>query len=131
MQLKVIGYLGMVSLVALFYVFLLSRANQAKINGLMVANGMPPTALAIDLGAMNAQFINQFAVALLVMTVCFIGVGLWITHRVAGPIHRLKLDLAEYLNGKKIDRIHFRKGDEFKDLLELINKIIARDKPRT
>jgi hypothetical protein len=128
LQFRVIGYLGSVSLAALGYVFIVFRQNQAKMNALLSGSGSPPTALAFELSALNNHFIWQFTITMTVMTLIFVIVGLWITHRVAGPIHRLKLDLTEFLNGKNVGKIHFRKGDEFKDLLDLINKIIARDK---
>ena len=48
------------------------------------------------------------------------------THRVAGPVYRLRLTLADMAKGNFKKRIKFRKWDEFQDLAELCNQVSER-----
>ncbi len=49
-----------------------------------------------------------------------------ISHRVAGPIVRLKKHLMEVSSSGKISPIHFRKGDFFSDLPEVVNEAMIK-----
>ncbi len=50
--------------------------------------------------------------------------SLFFSHKMAGPVHRIKLTLEEYNSGKKVHRIRLRKGDYFDELADLINKAL-------
>ncbi len=50
--------------------------------------------------------------------------GIIITHRVAGPVYRMQNQLERLLQGENIVSIELRKGDEFKELAETINKVL-------
>lgn len=52
-------------------------------------------------------------------------VGLWaygISHKIAGPIHRLKNDLNRKINGEDVN-FSFRENDYFSEIPELMNKL--------
>lgn len=61
--------------------------------------------------------------AILVIT----GFGIVVSHRIAGPIFRIKRTINDVVRGKDVELIHLRKKDEraLKDLAESINKLIA------
>ncbi len=53
-----------------------------------------------------------------------IGFGLFLSNRVAGPIHRLKLFLADYKTNKSGTPVKFREKDYFQDLAESVNEAL-------
>ena len=50
--------------------------------------------------------------------------SIFFSHKMAGPIKRIKNTLDAFVNQKEVSLIYLRKGDFFKDLAELINKAI-------
>ncbi len=50
--------------------------------------------------------------------------GLYMSNRIAGPIHHLKVYLQQYRTGTTKQPIHFRKNDYFMDLAEEINETL-------
>ncbi len=53
-------------------------------------------------------------------------VALEISHRMAGPVYRMEKELDERISGQKHGPIKLRQKDEFKLLVDKINKIICR-----
>ena len=55
--------------------------------------------------------------------------GLFISHKMAGPVYRIKKTLQEAVDGNvDVTKIHFRlrKGDELKELVDALNGFIAK-----
>lgn len=50
--------------------------------------------------------------------------SLFFSHKMAGPIHRIKQTLDDYINKKDVSKIHLRKGDYFDELAVLINRAL-------
>jgi len=63
-------------------------------------------------------------VAIILVAIATIIIFLIITHRIAGPLHRLETDMAEIAEGNLIKDIHLRKKDEFKALAAVINSLL-------
>ncbi len=63
-------------------------------------------------------------VAIILVAIATIIVFIIITHRIAGPLHRLETDMAEIAKGNLIKDIHLRKKDEFKTLAAAINSLL-------
>jgi HAMP domain-containing protein len=63
-------------------------------------------------------------VAIILISLATVAVFLLITHRIAGPLHRLETDLAEIAKGDLTKDIHLRKKDEFKILAAIINSLL-------
>ena len=57
--------------------------------------------------------------------------GLYMSNRIAGPIHHLKVYLRQYRTGTTKQQIHFRKNDYFMDLAEEINETLDIKKKKT
>lgn len=55
--------------------------------------------------------------------------GLALSHRVAGPLSRLRHHLLEISAGKSPGPLRFRNGDYFRDLAEICNSAMAGRKP--
>lgn len=54
--------------------------------------------------------------------------SIYYSHRIAGPIYRLKKLLEEKIKGGHIEPVYFRKNDEFQELAELINKVLSLER---
>jgi sensor histidine kinase YesM len=74
----------------------------------------------------NQRDLRAILVALVVVFLLLAGVGIVVTHKVVGPIYRIRMLLG------KIDGDHLflagklRKGDELQDLFEEIQKMLDR-----
>ena len=65
----------------------------------------------------------------LVITIpIFVLLSILTTHRMAGPIHRLKHILGQVLQGDLSPVVKFRSGDEFHDLADLFNKVLEQQR---
>ena len=73
-------------------------------------------------------FLDQLWPALLISIPLFAVISILTTHRFAGPIHRLKLFLGQIGQGDLSPRLQFRSGDEFKELADLVNKILDQQR---
>src|SRR5208283_1933250 len=77
---------------------------------------------------------GTIAVALTIIlagVLLFAGLGILATHRIAGPVYRIEVDIERVLAGEKGVHVHTRKRDAFPDLAERVNELIERiDKSR-
>ncbi len=65
--------------------------------------------------------INNLAIMAFIIVV-----GVFITHRIAGPVYRVEKDIDRVLAGEKGVRIALRKGDNFPALADKVNKLVER-----
>ena len=65
--------------------------------------------------------LNDLAIMVLVIVV-----GIFTTHRIAGPVYRSESDIERVLSGERGVRVRLRKGDAFPDLAEKVNRLIER-----
>ncbi len=88
---------------------------------LKVIDGKPPKLYsAFDLYFMPilaTSFLNVIIVSLF---------SIFFSHKMAGPIKRIKNTLEAHNNHKPVNVIKLRKGDFFQDLAELINKALFK-----
>jgi hypothetical protein len=75
-----------------------------------------------------ADLLFAFVAALSVVAAITFGIEL--SHRIAGPIHRLKKELAELSRGRELREIKFREKDFFPELAEAFNDY-ARSRSRS
>jgi methyl-accepting chemotaxis protein len=62
---------------------------------------------------------------LLIMLMTII-VGIFYSHRIAGPMYRIETDIKRVLDGEKGVLVRLRKKDKMKTLAELVNKLIEQ-----
>ncbi|MCC5813165.1 MAG: methyl-accepting chemotaxis protein [Leptospira sp.] len=48
------------------------------------------------------------------------------SHKMAGPIHNIKRSLRKLADGEDVPFIRIRKGDEFQELVDELNEVIAK-----
>jgi hypothetical protein len=70
--------------------------------------------------------ISSFAVLVLVIG-CF---GIWFTHKVAGPVYKMKMLLRQVGDGKLVFHGKLRKGDELQDFFEVFANMVDRLRER-
>lgn len=58
-----------------------------------------------------------------VVILIFSTLSIFITHKIAGPIYRLKLALSDLISGKFCSKIHLRKWDDLQELAEQVNHL--------
>ena len=68
----------------------------------------------------------SLAVSMFFVVIFCIGVGLIFSHRIAGPIDRMKKFLEAAGKGDYSQRIILRKKDELQDLAEAMNKLVEK-----
>jgi len=62
----------------------------------------------------------------LIIIVIIAVIGLFYSHRIAGPIYRIRMDIEKVLAGEKDIRIVLRKKDSLKEIADSINQLIER-----
>jgi len=62
----------------------------------------------------------------LVIMVIMIVVGIFTTHRVAGPVYHIESEIERVLAGEKGVRVHLRSHDSFPELAQKVNQLIER-----
>lgn len=72
-----------------------------------------------------SDFIYFFAFICFVL-VSFGMINIVITHSVFGSLYSIEKYLEKVLAGKKVPPLHYRKGDEAKHLVELINQLTEK-----
>lgn len=87
-----------------------------------LANVYPQSRLITILTKANIRVI--YASALLIPLAIWIGV--FLSHKIAGPWHRLETILSDMADGNIADFVKLRKGDELISLSEALNRVIAR-----
>jgi methyl-accepting chemotaxis protein len=85
------------------------------------AGGLSLAALRRMYSALPPILLND-----LVIMVLLIIMGIFMTHRIAGPVYRVQKDIERVLDGEKGVRVKFRKGDSFPELAEKVNSLIER-----
>jgi len=124
-QLSMITFFSMVSMGVIFtfygsiyYFFNIFKEN-GKEMGFLPGD---PFFLFIDeqIFRMNFIFFVASAISMLLLFVS----GLYISHKIAGPLYNLRKFLERVNAGAEEDEVHFRKGDYFLEIESLINKNI-------
>ncbi len=105
--------------IALFTAFTIYY-NVWMLLGEKLANVYPQGRLAAILKSANISlFYRMFFLSPFVFILAIV-----LSHRIAGPIYRMKRDLDEIVAGNYSKRLRLRKTDELKDVAESINKLV-------
>ena len=128
LQLKLISYFGLVFVLTTATLYSTVFLFFWKLKQKALSVGIPQ-------GHVFFQFIGNeksdldFAFLLLAVLnlVILIGVGFIVSHRVAGPIHKLKKYLAS-LSGKDAPEFRLREDDFIQDMVPIVNELKDRMK---
>jgi nitrate/nitrite-specific signal transduction histidine kinase len=70
------------------------------------------------------QIIGLLGVSSIVFMIIVSIWGIILSHRVAGPLHKLKMSIDNIKNGETDTRVFFRKNDHFQDLAASFNDMM-------
>ena len=103
----VLGLLVFAGITALYYAF--ARAEGKGPNPEVLLVILPPLLL------------NDLAIMILVIVI-----GVYTTHRIAGPVYRIAVDIDRALSGERGVRVSLRRHDSLGDFAEKVNQLIER-----
>ncbi|MBN1596256.1 hypothetical protein JW933_10050 [candidate division FCPU426 bacterium] len=86
----------------------------------------------------NIYFIYKVVLAIIIfLTLCNITVGVYLSHKVAGPLFRFVMCTRDVMNGNLKIMVNLRKGDElrelegsFNDMTEKLRAVVREDRQR-
>ena len=103
----VLGLLVFAGITALYYAFAHAEGKAPDPEVLLVI--LPPLLL------------NDLAIMILVIVI-----GVYTTHRIAGPVYRMAVDIDRALSGERGVRVSVRRGDSLGDFAGKVNQLIER-----
>lgn len=68
----------------------------------------------------------RLAFNLLIVIILCTAIGILTSHKIAGPLYRIKLFLGRMIEGDYSGRLRLRKNDELHDLAEIINRLAEK-----
>jgi methyl-accepting chemotaxis protein len=86
----------------------------------MLANDLRGLGISVLKGSISIRMIILSCSLILVFTTF----SIFISHRIAGPIYKIKSVIDKMASGDLPPQIYLRKNDEFKELAESVNKLI-------
>ena len=85
--------------------------------------GLPADHVYFKFLSEQRQYMDRiFGISALVVSLVLGLGGLVLSHRVAGPIHRIRTHLRQIAEGKPLSPVTFRKGDFFPEVAEAFNQ---------
>ena len=117
MQLKYALMIGVVLLVMVILV---------EVHSYLTMQSLLPNLFSSAIGNQVKQIQTSLLINGIIYTVVVALVSIVISHKIAGPVFRLKRDLREMIDTKNYARkLSVRKGDELQDLVAVINELLA------
>ena len=117
MQLKYALMIGVVLLVMVILV---------EVHSYLTMQSLLPNLFSSVMGAEVKRLQVSLLINGIIYTVVVALVSIVISHKIAGPVFRLKRDLREMIDTKNYARkLSVRKGDELQDLVAVINELLA------
>lgn len=130
-QWTLIGYAAVLTLVILVSMFGLFSLGFHEFLVIGQQAGLPSDHVYFQFIQMQeATFVRVFAaLALVVGSILIVG-GLVVSHKIAGPIYRMKKEFTEMVNQDPVQlkKINFRKGDFFPELADSYNEVVDKMK---
>lgn len=106
--------------VYVFKIYMLWDLKDAAINA-----GIPTSHEFISMIEHRSIMVDVGFIILSVLLIVFmLGWTLWVSHRVAGPIHRIRNEIKKIIDGQPLQRIGIRDHDYFHELKESVNLLI-------
>jgi methyl-accepting chemotaxis protein len=100
-----LGLLLFAGLTAVYYVFARSEGRAPDPRILLVI--LPPLLL------------NDLAIMVVIIVI-----GIFTSHRIAGPVYRISMDIDRALSGERGVRVGIRRNDALGDLAEKVNQLL-------
>ena len=127
-QIKVVSLLAAVAMASSVAICFVVYAHLDKVALYIDGSAASSHVLAEEFRKMTDSLMVRLGIIVVLMVSAFSILGFVLTHRIAGPIWKLRRELDRILKGEDIRSIKFRKDDEFQDLPHLINKLVENYK---
>ena len=75
---------------------------------------------------MLAALVGALALLVVIIGMC----GIWFTHKIAGPVYKMKMLLRQVGDGKLVFHGSLRKGDELQDFFEAFSSMVDKLRDR-
>lgn len=128
MQFKVVVQMAFITLLAAIAILLTVYFHEQRVVGFLETSGAAGPVVAAQVTELNHGLIERLLIIVVLMIITFVVMGLALTHRIAGPIWRIRTELKKVLDGETIRPLQFRSDDEFQDLPQMINQLIEKSK---
>jgi len=124
-QFKFILFMMGVGLISLAATFLVLQGFFREFQSLADASHLAPNHPFRDLISYQKDQMNIFFIGLAVINVAITAIcGLWMSHRIAGPIYRIVQTLKNPAAKEEKKTFNTRKGDYFQELPEALNEYV-------
>ena len=121
-QLKVIVFGFSIGATGILSTFLALKFFFAKCHAALLQAGLPSDHPGFAFLSSQQRYMGLvFLILLFFNCVISILAGLYLSHRVAGPLHRMKQHFLAAASGKVPTRLHFRKHDFFQEVADAYN----------
>ena len=80
----------------------------------------------VDPTASSFTYFLIIALLWAVVMICLALLGILLSHRIAGPVHRMRVHMQKVAEGGVIEELKLRKDDHFMDLADDYNKVLER-----
>jgi methyl-accepting chemotaxis protein len=126
-QWRFIGFMAAVSLLAISILFLSNVLFFRNMHAEALSVGLAPDNPYFDFlkeqqSSLSKVYFGVSAVAFVVM----VGLGILYSHRIAGPLHNLNNRMKQIAESGDPAPVSFRRKDQFRELAESFNAMIAQ-----
>jgi methyl-accepting chemotaxis protein len=83
-------------------------------------------ALEVKQQKMLAALVGALALLVIIIGLC----GIWFTHKIAGPVYKMKMLLRQVGDGRLVFQGKLRKGDELQDFFEVFSSMVDKLRDR-
>ncbi|MEK6623438.1 MAG: hypothetical protein AABY86_00625 [Bdellovibrionota bacterium] len=129
LQWGMLGYFGFVALQTVGYLFYAAIEKNRGLHNIIGSLGIESPELAKMLERQEFLMSVEFA-GIAVMYFLFFAGGLYLSHKIAGPIYKLQKHLRECREQGKLEHVTFRPGDFFTELSDEYNAFVDFVKTR-
>ncbi|MBH47589.1 MAG: hypothetical protein CME71_05415 [Halobacteriovorax sp.] len=96
-----------------------------EFKSIAIGTGIPEDHDLITLLSDRSYVVDMSFIIIAANIVLFmLGWALWVSHRVAGPIHRIRNEIKKIIDGQPLQRIGVRDHDYFHELKDSVNLLI-------
>ncbi|HAZ14381.1 MAG: hypothetical protein A2X86_19325 [Bdellovibrionales bacterium GWA2_49_15] len=129
LQWGILGYFGFVALQTIGYLFYAAIEKNNGLKNIIDSLGIESPELTAMLQRQELLMSVEFA-GITVMYFLFFAGGLYLSHKIAGPMYKLQKHLRECREQGKLDHVTFRPGDFFTEVSDEYNAFIDYIKSR-
>lgn len=123
-QLRVIIWISMIGLLLILALsFIFYNFIGESMNLILTLDGIPLETVDMIEAKLVSVRIMLISISFFFIFACCT-YGVYLSHRIAGPLHKMKLTFNQIKDGNKDLRVQFRPRDEFHDLAESFNEMM-------